>query len=360
MRSIKHQIFYFPEAMVRLESLCELRCDTSIDSSYFYGISRSCRYIQKLIIDNIDPKPNDGIVKLIETQKNLKYFEWKDNFENHYLTKDPYEEIFLALEKKANDLNFLKVHFQYVEGIDCTLFQNILSKFYKLKILIIDDYLYFTEEQLKQLKIQTYNELEILNIEYNKLNVISSIIENSGKHLKKIFFNPYDTIDCEFNDNFNGSSLNFIRKIYENCPLIEYLSIAFSPSKKHFDEFEKLLKICQNLKSILLVILDSNGGETNEKILENGEELLKVLTRSASINLKEIRFYDDFKFSLKSLENFFENWKNRPSLSILTNDLTYMEEDYVELINRYKNNGVIKDFDSNSDEICYHFYSTII
>ncbi|GBC31937.2 hypothetical protein GLOIN_2v1764020 [Rhizophagus irregularis DAOM 181602=DAOM 197198] len=175
--------------MVRLESLCELRCDTSIDSSYFYGISRSCRYIQKLIIDNIDPKPNDGIVKLIETQKNLKYFEWKDNFENHYLTKDPYEEIFLALEKKANDLNFLKVHFQYVE---------------------------------------------------------------------------------------------------------------------------------------------------------------------------EIRFYDDFKFSLKSLENFFENWKNRPSLSILTNDLTYMEEDYVELINRYKNNGVIKDFDSNSDEICYHFYSTII
>ncbi|CAG8666789.1 5001_t:CDS:2 [Rhizophagus irregularis] len=300
--------------MVRLESLCELRCDTSIDSSYFYGISRSCRYIQKLIIDNIDPKPNDGIVKLIETQKNLKYFEWKDNFENHYLTKDPYEEIFLALEKKANDLNFLKVHFQYVEGIDCTLFQNILS----------------------------------------------NIIENSGKHLKKIFFNPYDTIDCEFNDNFNGSSLNFIRKIYENCPLIEYLSIAFSPSKKHFDEFEKLLKICQNLKSILLVILDSNGGETNEKILENGEELLKVLTRSASINLKEIRFYDDFKFSLKSLENFFENWKNRPSLSILTNDLTYMEEDYVELINRYKNNGVIKDFDSNSDEICYHFYSTII
>src|SRR5436190_15578164 len=30
MRSIKHQIFYFPEARVRLDSLCELNCDTSI------------------------------------------------------------------------------------------------------------------------------------------------------------------------------------------------------------------------------------------------------------------------------------------------------------------------------------------
>src|SRR4051812_41532212 len=36
IRSIKHQIFYFQEAKVRLESLCELKCVTSIDSSYFY------------------------------------------------------------------------------------------------------------------------------------------------------------------------------------------------------------------------------------------------------------------------------------------------------------------------------------
>src|ERR1051325_1958776 len=38
MRSLKHQIFYFPEAKFRLDSLCELKCDTSIDSSYFYGL----------------------------------------------------------------------------------------------------------------------------------------------------------------------------------------------------------------------------------------------------------------------------------------------------------------------------------
>src|SRR3954452_8410968 len=37
MGSIKHQIFYFPEAKARLNSLCELSCETSTDPLYFYG-----------------------------------------------------------------------------------------------------------------------------------------------------------------------------------------------------------------------------------------------------------------------------------------------------------------------------------
>src|SRR3954462_3458100 len=39
MRSIKHQIFYFPAAKVHLNSICELTCEKSIDSSYFYGLA---------------------------------------------------------------------------------------------------------------------------------------------------------------------------------------------------------------------------------------------------------------------------------------------------------------------------------
>src|SRR5205823_2801612 len=72
MKSIKHQIFYFPKAKTCLESLCELKCDTSTDSSYFYGLSNFCQYIQRLIIVNVNPKANHGIIKLIEVQKNLK------------------------------------------------------------------------------------------------------------------------------------------------------------------------------------------------------------------------------------------------------------------------------------------------
>jgi hypothetical protein len=53
---------------------------------------------------------------------------------------------------------------------------------------------------------------------------------------------------------FNDIFLNFTRKIYENCPYIEYLTIILSPLKEHLTEFEKLLKICQNLKSLFLQI----------------------------------------------------------------------------------------------------------
>jgi hypothetical protein len=346
MRSIKHQIFYFPEANACLESLCELKCDTSIDSSYFYGLSRSCQYIKSLTITNTGTKVNHGIAKLIEVQKNLKYFEWKDAFNNDYLEDedDPYKEIFLALEKKADSLQHLRMLFQYLEGIDDTLLQKILPKFHKLKTLAIDDFLHFTEEQVK---ILVYQDLEILSIEFISLNGISSIVENSGGRLKKILFRPYDINEIEFNYyNFNEISLKFIRKIYENCPLIEYLSIALFPSKEHFSEFEKLLKICKNLKSLLLIILDMDiRMRTDEEMLKNGEILLQILIRSAPINLKEIRFYEsDFKFSLESLEEFLKKWRNRPALTILTSDPLYNGEDYKKLIVKYKNDNIIKDF----------------
>src|SRR5205823_7895046 len=82
MISIKHQIFYFPEAKARLESLCELECNTSIDSSYFYGLVYVCQNIQGLIITNTSKNANYGTVKLIEVQKNLKFFEWYEDLED--------------------------------------------------------------------------------------------------------------------------------------------------------------------------------------------------------------------------------------------------------------------------------------
>ncbi|CAG8711299.1 19905_t:CDS:1 [Rhizophagus irregularis] len=348
IKSIKHQIFYFPEAKTCLESLCELECDTSIDSTYFYGLSHFCQRIQKLVIINMDTKLNNGIVKLIEVQKSLKHFEWKDDFYGEFFTNDddPYEQILLALEKKAESLNYLKIFYQYVENHDHTLLLEILPKFYKLKILIIEDYLIHNKEQLEKLKKQPYPELEILNIEYNELNIVSNIIENSGGRLKKILFNPYDIIDFElYDDNFNENSLNFIRKVYENCPSIEYLSILISPENENFTELEKLLKRCQNLKSLFIVILNNYFDDTYEDYLKYGKELLKILIRSAPTNFKEIRFDSDFKFSLEMLEEFLENWRGRRALSLFTNDPIYIGEDYTELINKYKSNGVVKDFE---------------
>ncbi|UZO04406.1 uncharacterized protein OCT59_024792 [Rhizophagus irregularis] len=340
MKSIKHQIYYFPDANNRLETLYELECDTSIDSSYYYGLARICKCIQRIIIFNVNPKDNHGIAKLIEVQKNLKYFEWNDDFKNIDFTYDPYEEILFELEKKTNILKHLKIFLHYVDNFERSLLllQNVLMKLNGLKTLM-GDFSIFGEHEMKMLY---FNNLEILHIDCITLIEASIIIENSGGKLKEVSIKPYDFVYYE--DNFSEDTLIFIRKIYQKCPLIEVLSLAFSLSKDHFIEFENLLKICQNLKSLLLFTSNFHIRETEEKILESGEEILKILISSASNNLREIRFFNNFKFSLGTLENFLENWRGRPALSILTSSTIYEEEDYKNLIDDYKNDGVIKTF----------------
>ncbi|GBC05883.1 hypothetical protein RclHR1_00650002 [Rhizophagus clarus] len=336
MKSIKHQIFYYPEAKICLEPLCELKCDTSIGFSYFYGLASICQYIQRLTINNVNLKL-DGIAKLIEVQKNLKYFEWKDDFDNNYYhsREDSYSKIFLELENKAETLNHFKIFFDY-EYITGHMFpRNLLPKLYKLKTLVINDYIYI-EDLSKEL---VYKDLEILNISYITIDEASIIIKNSGGKLKQILLKSVD-----YYNHFDDSSLNFIRNVYKNCPSIEFLSLLFSPFTEHLDEFEKLLNTCRNLKSLLLVIKNGYIYETEEKIIENGRELLKILIKSTTTNLRDIRFLNDFKFSLEDLKEFLSNWSGRPALSILTSDHIYESEDYKKLINKYKDAGVIKDF----------------
>ncbi|PKB98289.1 hypothetical protein RhiirA5_431628, partial [Rhizophagus irregularis] len=101
---------------------------------------------------------------------------------------------------------------------------------------------------------------------------------------------------------------------------------------------------CQNLKLLLLITSNYYVDETENEILKNREEILKILIKSAPTNLREIRFFNEFNVSLEVLEEFLEKWRDRPALSILTSNSIYEGEDYKNLINKYKNNGVIKSF----------------
>ncbi|CAB4436685.1 unnamed protein product [Rhizophagus irregularis] len=343
MKPIRYQIFHHPEAMLRFESLCELKCDTSIDSSYFYSLAHISQYIQRLIIVNTKANGFHGIAELIGVQKNLKYFEWRDEayLPVIFLGPDRYKEILFALEKSANIIIHLNIFFQFMSRSS----PKVFPKFHKLKRLRVG-LNSFSEEQLKMC---VYHDLEILETDYYELKAASIIIENSGGHLKKIYLYRHHDIDYDDHyEKFNEYSLMFIRKVYEKCLSIEYLSLEFPSSKQHFNEFEKLLKICQNLKSLILAIYTMDDVKSDEPLLENGKELLKLLVRSAPTNLREIRILFDVKFSLGALKEFLEKWRGRPALSILiyTRNVIYKKKEktkFIKLINIYKNNGVIKD-----------------
>ncbi len=90
---------------------------------------------------------------------------------------------------------------------------------------------------------------------------------------------------------------------------------------------------------------DNEFKSDEEKLLSYGEKLSKALIEFASNNLRIIKFSKyDFKFSLKTLEFLLENWRGRTVLSIITSDFDYKKEEYMKIINKYKNDGVIKDF----------------
>src|SRR5205823_12973531 len=94
IRSIEHQIFYIPEANARLNSLCELTCDINSNCTYFYGLASICKNNEKLIIVSNVVEGINGIIKLIEVQRNLKYFEWKDYFFGEDFSDDDFSDVF--------------------------------------------------------------------------------------------------------------------------------------------------------------------------------------------------------------------------------------------------------------------------
>ncbi|GBC46084.2 hypothetical protein GLOIN_2v1778669 [Rhizophagus irregularis DAOM 181602=DAOM 197198] len=146
-----YEIVYSPEAKARLESLCELTCDTLIDPRYFYRLAHICQQIQGIVIINNNLNANHGTIKLIEFQKNLKYFEWVDDFtefteDYDYFDweklEDPYTEIFDILKNHANTLIHFEISlyfdYNYSTNYDYTFLQYALLELQNLKILEIN------------------------------------------------------------------------------------------------------------------------------------------------------------------------------------------------------------------------------
>lgn len=84
-----------------------------------------------------------GIAKLIEVQKNLKYFQWDDDLddEDGFTAEDFYEEIFLALEKNKDTLNHFVTSFMGI-SYNYAFLHKLLPKLCNLKTLELPPNIY--------------------------------------------------------------------------------------------------------------------------------------------------------------------------------------------------------------------------
>ncbi|CAG8779353.1 5518_t:CDS:1, partial [Rhizophagus irregularis] len=220
-------------------------------------LAHICQQIQRIVIINNNLNANHGTTKLIEFQKNLKYFGWVDDFIDDYFhfdweqLEDPYTEILNILKKHANTLIHFEIslHFDYLysTNYDYTFLQYALLELHNLKILEINSPRFLDNADFNEkLEMVTYRDLEIIEIDVIDICQVTCIIKSS-LYLKELWINNFH-IEKDF---FNDDSLNFVNTICDNCFLIEYLSVPVFPLlENHFIEFERLLKKCQNLRSL--------------------------------------------------------------------------------------------------------------
>ncbi|GBC46096.2 hypothetical protein GLOIN_2v1867436 [Rhizophagus irregularis DAOM 181602=DAOM 197198] len=190
-------------------------------------LAQICQQIQRIIIINKNlVKVNHGTTKLIEFQKNLKYFKWVDEFKEDYyweLLEDPYTEIFNVLKKHTNTLNHfdINLHYEYsitdyydiYDDFDYTFLQYALLEFHNLKILEINSPIFLNNDNFnKKLEMVAYRNLEILKIDFIDIYQVNCMVKNS-LCLRELRINEFHWNDDD--DNFYNDSLNFIQAYYE-------------------------------------------------------------------------------------------------------------------------------------------------
>ncbi|RIA87135.1 hypothetical protein C1645_828241 [Glomus cerebriforme] len=283
---LKHPIYQFPGANICLSKLCELDCKSNQISSLFYGLAQICRLIEKISIElTID---NSGLAELIEMQKQIKYIK---------ITQSElcgYKRIAQALEKQAHSILYLQL------SMDNACLYDLFPKLINLQsfILIGEAYCVLNRKFREILMAAIYCKLQILELTRAPLYIATNIIQNTNGNLWKV----------KIRSNKLNYSRKYIQTIYKYCPNIKYTSIVLN--NETLDEIENFLINCKHLEALDVIVVSNN-----KKL----DKFLDLLIKFSSVSLYKVHINPNF-FTLKSLNLFFNNWKNRKNLHLYDHD----------------------------------------
>ncbi|GBB98584.1 hypothetical protein RclHR1_03270007 [Rhizophagus clarus] len=319
-----HQIHLFPKAERCFSEIEFFSCSANINDNVLAGLTGICKSIKELELFIEVNNNNNGIIDLINNQKNLlsislliNYAEYSKTYGYTNANEEFCKNLESSLIEHANTIQYFKTTKQPIV--------KIISHFVKLKELDLDCSYYYTWNCLENLSLPF---LRILKASRVPIRVLTSLIENTSGTLIEI------KIDYIFHNEIDNKRI--IEAIYRNCPNLKYLKLVLRNS--NISVFEKLLINCQYLEGLFILI-------NNMEDAFDLENLFKVLTRSSPFGLFRFKFsiYSHTIFKLETLKLFFDNWKNRRPMLLQFNKIGYIEE-YTDLIAIYKSEGIVKKF----------------
>jgi hypothetical protein len=310
---------HYPKAKDCLTKLSKLSCNSNIEYSFFYKLSKISFNIKSLTIEFKDTISND-LKNLISSQNNLKYLSLKLMYDITDMTTD----IIPSLTKHSNTLIKLKVEY-YRNGP-----LSFITRFINLQELVLSfrhkDYFYELNDKLQHIILP---QLRILKFScaYPENDLLIKFFENNGKNLKELY------ISCE------GSNEPLNLAIAKFCHNLKSLSILFDK----METLNLILNNCQQLESI---------GTRHDNKLLNEKDLLKSLAKYSPKNFYRLKLFYNSHSTLtpEDLEEFFTNWRNRvpqrPFSFIFRGCKNSLEakEGNMEVIEKYKNLGIIFKF----------------
>jgi hypothetical protein len=325
-----YQINLFPGFQNCFSEITFLSCNMNIDDNVLDGLTTICKSIKELELYTDVDNNNHDITKLIDIPTNLINVRFLTNYLNvdgrfiitDYLYRD-YESFYKILEnslmKHSNTIRYLKITKQP------TL--NILSSFMYLIRLELNCRSRYEWNCLKNLFLPF---LQILKARYVPIKPLTNLIENTSGSLIKIKID-YATHHLEDNKRI-------IQVIYNKCPNLNYLNLVMK--NDNIPELENLLINCSYLTKLNIL--------TNDMVF-NWNNLFEILTKFSPNNLFKFKFFNSYMPpNLDSLRIFLNNWKGRNSLLLKFNTIDFMD-DYSDLIEKYKAEGVINQFEYYSD-----------
>jgi hypothetical protein len=326
-----HPIALYPNSYISLSQLSELHCNTSIESTVFYGLSQLCRNIEKLIIEGYNDE-NEGLITFIKQQINLRKVKFYEDDDEPY-AQGKCSRIGCALATKVSSIKELDIGKTAITFPPALLedFQDNLTIFKfginydTIDAALADD----LENVLRNISIPNLQQLIIYN-SCPPFDIVAKIVEKSKGDIRKISIGDYDSDE---DDDI------LISTIAKNCPKLEYLMIWVGENLK---ELTGLFKECKQLKGLVLQSI------WTIILKRNVDELLELIYDSASKQLRKFKMIGDWEISKDVLEKFLDNWKKqeRKSLDLyITKSLICKGKNYYDdIISKYKEMGVIRNF----------------